>query len=114
MDLSSEKMIVVAMIALMVMGPERLPHAARTAGRMLAELRRLSTSVQREVTNAIAEPQGALNPSATDLGLEVTPGTPGPGVPVVAAPGTPGRGVPFMAATNGAAPHELPNELSLN
>jgi sec-independent protein translocase protein TatB len=69
MDLSPEKILVVAMIALMVLGPERLPQAARTAGKMLAEVRRLSATVQNQVTNAIAEPRDAVSQSADELGL---------------------------------------------
>jgi Tat protein translocase TatB subunit len=69
MDLSPEKILVVAMIALMVLGPERLPQAARTAGKMLAEVRRLSATVQNQVTNAIAEPRDAVSQSVGELGL---------------------------------------------
>jgi Tat protein translocase TatB subunit len=69
MDLSPEKILLVGLIALMVLGPERLPHAARTAGKMLAELRRLSASVQHEVTNAIAEPRDALGQAAAEFGI---------------------------------------------
>src|SRR5580658_4059273 len=70
MDLSPEKIFVVGVIALMVLGPERLPHVARTAGRMLAEVRRVSASVQHEVTNAIAEPRELLGQAAGENGFE--------------------------------------------
>jgi sec-independent protein translocase protein TatB len=70
MDLSPEKIFVVGVIALMVLGPERLPHVARTAGRMLAEVRRVSASVQHEVTNAIAEPRELLGQAAGESGFE--------------------------------------------
>lgn len=69
MDLSPEKLLVVGLIAMMVLGPERLPHAARTAGRMLAELRRLSASVHSEVSNAMAEPREVLGQTVEDMGL---------------------------------------------
>ena len=70
MDLSPEKIFLVGVIALMVLGPERLPHVARTAGRMLAEVRRVSASVQHEVTNAIAEPRELLGQAAGETGLD--------------------------------------------
>ena len=69
MDLSPEKIFVVGIIAVMVLGPDRLPNAARTAGKMLAEFRRWSSTVQHEVTNAIAEPREALGQSVAELGL---------------------------------------------
>jgi sec-independent protein translocase protein TatB len=68
-DLSPEKLLLVGVIAMIVLGPERLPHAARTAGRMLAEVRRLSASARNEVTNAMAEPRDALDRTVGDLGL---------------------------------------------
>jgi sec-independent protein translocase protein TatB len=68
-DLSPEKILLVGLIAMIVLGPERLPHAARTAGRMLAEVRRLSATVRNEVTSAVAEPREALDRTADDFGL---------------------------------------------
>jgi sec-independent protein translocase protein TatB len=68
-DLSPEKLLLVGVIAMIVLGPERLPHAARTAGRMLAEVRRLSANARTEVTNAMAEPRDALDRTVGDLGL---------------------------------------------
>ncbi len=69
MDLSPEKLLLVGVIAMIVLGPERLPHAARTAGRMLAEVRRLSASARNEMTNAMAEPRHAVDRTVGDLGL---------------------------------------------
>jgi hypothetical protein len=52
-----------------VLGPNRLPQAARTAGKMLAEFRRMSASLQNEVTAAISEPRDALNQAVGEFGL---------------------------------------------
>jgi sec-independent protein translocase protein TatB len=68
-DLSPEKILLVGLIAMIVLGPERLPHAARTAGRLLAEVRRLSASVRDEVTGAVAQPREAVDRTVDDLGL---------------------------------------------
>lgn len=62
--------MLVAVIALVVLGPNRLPQAARTVGRLLAEARRLSSSLQSEVTDALAEPRQVLSKTVGDLGLE--------------------------------------------
>jgi sec-independent protein translocase protein TatB len=42
------EILVVAMIALIVFGPERLPDLARRVGRATAELRRMATEVREE------------------------------------------------------------------
>lgn len=62
--------MLVAVIALVVLGPNRLPQAARTVGKLLAEARRLSSSLQSEVTDALAEPRQVLSKTVGDLGLE--------------------------------------------
>jgi sec-independent protein translocase protein TatB len=70
MNLSPEKLFVVGLIALMVLGPDRLPVAARTAGRTLAELRRLSAGMQSEIAKVMAEPREMLDKATAELGLE--------------------------------------------
>ncbi|MFL6204774.1 MAG: Sec-independent protein translocase protein TatB [Acidimicrobiales bacterium] len=47
------ELLVILMIALIVLGPTRLPDAARTIGKTMGELRRLSTSFQSEVRSAL-------------------------------------------------------------
>ena len=66
-DLSPEKIILVGMIALVVLGPNRLPQAARSMGRMMAQLRRMSSSFQAEVRDAMAEPTDAVNAVVGDF-----------------------------------------------
>jgi|ERR1700678_4080184 sec-independent protein translocase protein TatB len=56
LNFSPEKLFIVGLIALVVLGPNRLPQAARTAGRFVAELRRMSAGFQDEVKGALAEP----------------------------------------------------------
>jgi sec-independent protein translocase protein TatB len=69
MNLSPEKMFLVGLVALVVLGPNRLPAAARTAGRMLAEFRRTSTNLQRELADTIVAPRDSLNGMVRDVGL---------------------------------------------
>jgi sec-independent protein translocase protein TatB len=68
-NFSPEKIFVVGLLALLVLGPNRLPQAARTAGKMMAEFRRMSASLQNEVTAAISEPRDALNQAVGEFGL---------------------------------------------
>ncbi len=67
LDLSPEKIFVWAIVALLVLGPNRLPQAARTLGRMVGQLRTLSNSVQEEVRDALHEPQQAFNSALGDF-----------------------------------------------
>lgn len=52
-DLSVGKLLLLAVIALLVLGPEKLPGAARTAGAMLRRVRRGWDSVRAEVTREL-------------------------------------------------------------
>jgi sec-independent protein translocase protein TatB len=47
------ELIVIMLIALIVLGPKRLPDAARQIGKVMGDLRRLSTSFQSEVRTAL-------------------------------------------------------------
>lgn len=69
MDLSPEKMFLVGLVALVVLGPERLSQAARTAGKMVAEARRLSAGAHDEVSKALTGPRDLLERSAHPLNL---------------------------------------------
>ena len=60
LDLSPEKLLMLAVVALVVLGPERLPAAARTLGRFLGQLRSMSSSFQSEVREALHDPNDAL------------------------------------------------------
>lgn len=69
LNFSPEKLLLVGIIALIVLGPNRLPQAARTLGRVLAEVKRVSGSFQSEVRDALTEPRDALSHAVGDLGL---------------------------------------------
>ncbi len=53
------------MLALLVLGPERLPQAARTMGRWMGELRKLTGSFQAEVRDVVDEVMRPVNETAT-------------------------------------------------
>jgi sec-independent protein translocase protein TatB len=52
-DLSFTKILVLALIALVVFGPERLPGLATQAGRMLRELRRMADGARSELRDQL-------------------------------------------------------------
>jgi sec-independent protein translocase protein TatB len=66
-----EKILMLAIIALVVLGPSRLPQAARTAGKWIGELRKLTSRFQEELSGALAEPKDALTAAVGDLRNEV-------------------------------------------
>ncbi|HEX3542740.1 MAG TPA: twin-arginine translocase TatA/TatE family subunit [Acidimicrobiales bacterium] len=66
-----DKILLLLVIALVVLGPSRLPSAARTAGRWLAELRKLTGRFQEEMHGALADPKDALTAAVGDLHREV-------------------------------------------
>lgn len=62
LNLSTGELFVIFLVALVVLGPSKLPDAARQMGRMAAELRRLSSGFQDEMRAAMAEPTPTLPP----------------------------------------------------
>jgi sec-independent protein translocase protein TatB len=62
LNLGTGELLVVFLVALLVLGPTKLPEAARQAGRMMAELRRLSSGFQAEMRDAMREPTPTLPP----------------------------------------------------
>jgi len=53
--LSIVEILVLLVVALVVLGPERLPEVLRTVGKILRELRSASNEVMRELTEALED-----------------------------------------------------------
>jgi sec-independent protein translocase protein TatB len=77
------EMVVILVIALVVLGPKRLPELARTLGRTLAEFRRTATDLRREFAD-VAEDARIAPPAGLAARPEV-PSTQAPAQPVAAA-----------------------------
>ena len=95
-DIGFSEMMVIALVALIVIGPERLPRVARTlgilAGRLqryvadvkadinreveLEELRKMKDSVQQAATGFETSVQGELNKTENDLNAAANPVAP--------------------------------------
>jgi sec-independent protein translocase protein TatB len=115
-DIGFSEMMVIALVALIVIGPERLPRVARTlgilAGRLqryvadvkadinreveLEELRKMKDSVQQAATGFENSVQGELNKTENELNAAANPD-----VSTTAATAA-------VAATESAAPPEPP------
>ncbi len=59
LNLAPEKMLFVAFIAMIVLGPEKLPEIARKVGKVMGELRRVSDGFQQELRQAMDDTTGA-------------------------------------------------------
>ena len=113
LDLSPEKIFVLAIVALVVLGPNRLPQVARTLGRLMGQLRAMTSTVQDEMRDALHDPHEAFNSALTDFRpSEIrrnvrqtvidtisppaadTPSVSGSGAPPVGASGGPVAGAP--------------------
>ena len=68
-NIGGGEFLVIALIALIVLGPQRLPDAARQVGKAMGELRRLSTGFQDELKEAFkdSEPTTTPRPRRTPL-----------------------------------------------
>lgn len=60
LDLSPEKLLVVSVVALAILGPQRIPQLARSVVRARRELRRLTNEVHPDAAAAVSNPRGAL------------------------------------------------------
>lgn len=67
LNFSPEKLFLVGVIALIVLGPNRLPQAARSLGRLMAQVRRMSASFQEEVKDALSEPTDAVTSAVKEF-----------------------------------------------
>ena len=56
LNIGPAELLVVLVVALLVLGPAKLPDAARQVGKAIGEMRKLSTGFQAEMRDAMKEP----------------------------------------------------------
>jgi Tat protein translocase TatB subunit len=56
LNVGTPELIVICLVALLVLGPDKLPAAARKVGNVLGEVRRMSAGFQAEMRDALQEP----------------------------------------------------------
>jgi sec-independent protein translocase protein TatB len=81
-NLTGSELVVILLLALVVLGPEKLPGAIRQAGRIYSELRKISNGFQKEFVSAIQEPAKEMRNLTDMLGsslneISSTPAEPG-------------------------------------
>lgn len=95
MSLGAPEILVILVVALIVLGPSKLPEAARQVGKAMAEFRRVTAGFQAEVRDAFQEPVASTPAPTPELSVE----------PVhVPPPLPPADAVPPIAAPESAAP----------
>jgi sec-independent protein translocase protein TatB len=55
-NLSGSELIVLLLVALIILGPERLPEAVRSFGRVYGQIRRMGEGFQAEMRSVLDEP----------------------------------------------------------
>ena len=70
LNLGTPELVVILLVALLVLGPTRLPGAARSVGKTLGEVRRMTSGFQSEMHNAMQEPVAAMRET---IGAESRP-----------------------------------------
>lgn len=67
------ELLIIFLVALIVLGPDKMPDAIRKAGRLYGEVRRMAYGFKAELRDAIDEPKGAFNELKEPLeGLRTT------------------------------------------
>jgi sec-independent protein translocase protein TatB len=66
-NFQGSELIIILLLALVVLGPEKLPEAMRRLGSFYADLKKMSTSFQDEFKAAVEEPVRELRDTANTL-----------------------------------------------
>jgi len=51
------ELVVIVVLALILLGPEKFPEAGRTVGKTLREFRALTSDLTRDITSSLDDPQ---------------------------------------------------------
>ncbi|NNE10995.1 MAG: hypothetical protein HKN41_01985 [Ilumatobacter sp.] len=66
-NLQGSELVIILLLALVVLGPEKLPDAMRRAGQFFAELKKMSAGFQSEFRAAVDEPMREIRDTANVL-----------------------------------------------
>jgi sec-independent protein translocase protein TatB len=96
-NIGGGEFLVIALIALIVLGPQRLPDAAKQVGKAMGELRRMSSGFQNELKEALNDSEPAT-PRRNVLAQPPTDPTPPAAVTAVSGQAKAVRRTPLKAA----------------
>lgn len=86
-NVTGGEFLIIFLVALIVLGPTKLPEAARQAGKVIGEFRRISSGFQRELQSALNDPVSKVTGEPTPKTLKDV--TSVAAVPPLAEPATP-------------------------
>ena len=103
MSLQPNEVLIIALVALIVLGPKRLPGAIRSIGRAFRQVREFSTNVRQEMDATLSPPiVETTTPTQPDSDAEAS-GTPARPVDDAEAPGETAVEVTDRPTSDGAA-----------
>ena len=103
MSLQPNEVLIIALVALIVLGPKRLPGAIRSIGRAFRQVREFSTNVRQEMDATLSPPiVETTTPVQPDSDAEAS-GTPARPVDDAEAPGETAVEVTDRPTSDGAA-----------
>lgn len=107
--LSFGEIVIIAIVALLLLGPDRLPDAAKTLGKGLREIRRATDDLKDQVEQEIyADPKKPARPALVPpVPAQPVPGPAGP-PPAATAENVPGLEAALAEPPAPAAPFEDP------
>jgi sec-independent protein translocase protein TatB len=103
-SIGAPEVLVILVLALVVLGPERLPQAARTVGRWVGEVRKVTGSLQAEVRDVVDEVMRPVNETTSVATQSFTStftsdATTAAGTPAVEPDGTATEALPATATS---------------
>lgn len=75
-NIGGPELLVVLIVALLVLGPNRLPQAARSMGKAMAEFRRVTGGLQAEVRDAMSQLEHEVDQTTHDPRPPLPPAPP--------------------------------------
>ena len=69
-NIGGGEFLIIFLVALVVLGPAKLPEAARQAGKIIGEFRRVSSSFQQEIQSALKDPVSKLTGETTPRSIK--------------------------------------------
>jgi sec-independent protein translocase protein TatB len=107
-NVTGGELVIILLVALIVLGPDKLPDAIRKVGRVYGELRRMSAGFQSELRDALDEPLREVRDTVDTVKSGFTLGDDGEPMPT-ATPSEGPRLPPDDGAATAAAPEPEPD-----
>jgi len=105
-NLGGPEILVIMVVALMVLGPNKLPEAARQVGRAITELKKLSSGFQQEMRDAMVDPE--IEAAAKEFRRDITATPPPKSPPALLADPTPPPTIDEPSTSDRPAPTKPP------